>query len=554
MKKPYYPANMRMGICSPPLWKRWLRMVSVWLKTCWQWTCRIVRTHEVSDPTTTTTSSRCKKSIRSESGIVNVSVVLPPHRFSCAFNCRMCPDQRIANGAMEDMPRSYLSNEDAVRRASLVQFDPQQQVWTRLRHLANNGHPLDKIELRLLGGTFSSYPHDVVDTFITHLYYAVNTYYDTEPRRPCASLEEEHALNESGRIHIVGLGLETRPDTITLSEIRRFRRYGCTRVELGVQHTDNRLLNTIRRGHTVAHSEQAIAMLKNHGFKLEIHIMTDLPGATPQGDKECYHQVLLGANLIPDYLKDYPCLAVDFTELKQWKLDGRWKPYAEADHDGAQQLRQVLVYRQSITPPWVRVNRIQRDFARAGTKNGTMILGYHSDSILTNLGQLVREDARRQDIFCQCIRCCEVRLREYAVNEIVYVWRSFIASGTREYFISAEIYPDDERRRLLIGFARLRILLKRCPTMCAFSSLMEDRCALLRELHVYGRVQCVSSSSSASSQHRGIGTQLLQYAEQIAQGTPYRCQKMVVIAGVGVRTFYRKRGYVEQDTYMVKRW
>jgi len=474
-----------------------------------------------------------KKRIRSQSGIVNVSVVMPPHRFSCKYNCLMCPDQRRVNGADVDMPRSYLSNEDAVRRAADVGFDAIEQMYVRLACLETNGHVIDKIEIRVLGGTFSSYPHDVADAFIRDCYYGANTYYNRHSR-PRETIEDEQERNETGRVRIVGLGLETRPDEITLDEIWRFRRYGCTRVELGVQHTDDRLLRRINRGHGVRHSIRAIRLMKDHGFKVEIHIMTDLPGSTPDNDKDCYTIVLTGEDLIPDYLKDYPCLAVDFTEIKKWREDGRWTPYSE-DENGAQLLMDVLVYRQKITPPWVRVSRIQRDFAMARSEeNGSVVLGYHSGAILSNLGQLVRQEAERRGVFCACIRCREIRDTPYLSSDVVLKRRSFMASGRCEYFLSMEIFPDDEKRRRILGFARLRIC---------------GHCAYLRELHIYGSCVGIGVSSSLHVQHRGYGRRLLRTAENIARY--HACNSLNVISGIGVREYYRKFGYHLEDTYMV---
>jgi len=494
-----------------------------------------------------------KKSIRSQSGIVNVSVVMPPHRFSCKHNCLMCPDQRISKGADVDMPRSYLSNEDAVRRAADVDFDPVAQVRVRLKRLEENGHNLDKIEVRVLGGTFSSYPHDVAYDFIRDVFYAVNSYFNLK-LRPAGSLEEEQYLNETARIRIVGLGLETRPDEITLEEIRRFRRYGCTRVELGVQHTDDRLLRKIGRGHGVRESRRAVQMLKDNGFKVEIHIMTDLPGATPDGDRECYREILLGEDLIPDYLKDYPCLAVDFTEVKKWREDGRWKPYSE-DADDARKLTDVLVYRQSITPPWVRVNRIQRDFApaRLDEKTGAMILGYHSGAILSNLGQLVREEAIRRNVYCQCIRCHEIRDNPFDERDVVMMTRFFRASGALEYFVSMEVFSRDRLRRKILGFARLRINNQEHDGVLEI--FRGRRVAVLRELHVYGSVVGLQNESSSSltppsAQHRGYGGRLLRKCEALARWR--LCSKMVIISGVGVREYYRKKGYYLEQTYMVR--
>jgi ELP3 family radical SAM enzyme/protein acetyltransferase len=220
------------------------------------------------------------------------------------------------------MPRSYLSNEDVFRRAAAVDFETVKQVHNRLDILETNGHPIDKLEYRVLGGTFSCYDHSITDTFVRDLYYAANIYRQTSgcsTTRAPLTLEEEQTLNEVARVHVVGLGIETRPDEITVAEIIRFRRYGVTRVEIGVQHTDDTLLRKVNRGHSVKASKRAVKLLKDYGFKVEIHIMTDLPGATPEGDMECYKEVLTGEDLIPDYMKDYPCLDVDFTEIKNGK-------------------------------------------------------------------------------------------------------------------------------------------------------------------------------------------------------------------------------------------
>lgn len=498
-----------------------------------------------SDPTTYPQGSPLqfalmKRAVRSASGIVNVSVVMPPDTFSCKYNCKFCPNE-------PDMPRSYLSNEDAIKRAASVHFDAAEQVWVRFRALEVNGHPIDKIEFRILGGTFSCYEHPVADRFIRDLYYAANTYYDPTPRRCRLPLQKEQQLNTIARIHVVGLGVETRPDEIKLAEIVRFRQYGVTRVELGVQHTDDAILRTVNRGHGVKQSRFAIKLLKEHGFKVEIHIMTDLPGATPEGDKECYRQVLQAdPGLIPDYMKDYPCLDVSFTEIKKWKETGKWTPYAERNN-GAD-LREVLIYRQEITPPYVRVNRIQRDFAEAMDSNE--FLGFTSETHSTNLAQIVKQEAERRGVYCQCIRCCEIRTETFDPSEIRYTITPFIASDAREYFISATVKRP--YRNLLLGFIRLRL----CETLQT-STLWElkGKTAMIRELHVYGTVKPVGSTDSStplknSAQHLGIGTRLLSMAESMAYNNDY--EKMAIISGVGVRDYYRKRGYELRGTYMVK--
>jgi ELP3 family radical SAM enzyme/protein acetyltransferase len=482
------------------------------------------------------------KAIRSESGILNISVSLPPNKFSCKYNCYFCPNE-------PGMPRSYLSNEDVFARAAKVNFVTVQQVWDRLDALQKNGHPIDKLEFRVLGGTFSCYEHGIADEFVRDLYYAANTYFASaeERCRVPGSIEEEQAINTHTKPHVVGLGVETRPDEITPAEIIRFRRYGVTRVELGVQHTDDALLRKVNRGHGVKQSRAAIKLLKDYGFKVEIHIMADLPGATPEGDKECYRQVLQAdPDLIPDYMKDYPCLDVSYTKVKEWKEQGLWKPYAEKTPD-AKDLQDVLIYRQQITPKWVRVNRIQRDFRPDKTPCGATQLGFNSVSIRSNLAQIVKDAAEAQGIYCQCIRCCEVRDQSYSPSEVTYKVVSFQASGATEYFLSAEV--DRPNRPLLLGFLRLRIS---SALQTSILPELQGSTAMIRELHVYGRVQEVGdrSGTSQAAQHLGIGKCLVGMAETFAK--QHRCTQIAVISGIGVRDYYAKRGYSLVGTYMIK--
>jgi ELP3 family radical SAM enzyme/protein acetyltransferase len=478
-----------------------------------------------------------KKAIRSDSGILNISVSLPPDKFSCKYNCYFCPNE-------PGMPRSYLSNEDVFKRASEVDFDTVKQVYIRLDALKHNGHPIDKLEFRVLGGTFSCYDHSITDTFVRDLYYAANTYLEGRDRTP-GSIEEEQAINVTSSVHVVGLGIETRPDEIDEAEVIRFRRYGVTRVELGIQHTDDALLRKVNRGHGIKQSKRAIKLLKDYGFKLELHIMADLPGATPEGDKECYRQVLRDdPDLIPDYMKDYPCLDVSFTKVKEWKESGKWQPYSDRTPD-ARDLKDVLIYRQSITPKWVRVNRIQRDFKQVSDKTG-VTLGYKSDTVASNLAQIVKDEAEKRGIYCQCIRCCEVRNEKFSPEEVCFMLESFPASGGLEYFISAEVPRPN--RNLMLGFIRLRL------SDALENSIIPElkgKTAMIRELHVYGKVQEVGSGNGEkSAQHLGLGKKLLEIAESVA--ITHGMSDIAVISGIGVRDYYRKRGYELRGSYMMK--
>lgn len=475
------------------------------------------------------------KPVRSWSGVLVITVVMRPDKFSCPHNCYYCPNE-------PGQPRSYLSNEPAVARANKVSFDTVSQVHTRLDMLKNNGHSqLDKIEIIVLGGTFSAYPRDYQYEFISDLYYALNIYKvrNTIFMRDKQDLVTEQKYNEDSDVKMIGLSLETRPDHINPRELKRLRYYGCTRVQLGVQHTDDRILKLVNRGHDNAVSIKAIKMLKSNAFKVDIHVMPDLPGSDPDTDKKMMEMVLNSEKYAPDYLKIYPCLDVDFTEIKKWKESGKWKPYSEED---IKKLIDVILHAKKHSKYFVRFNRIQRDFSEA--KNGT--IGFQSKTIKTNLRQIVQNEARKRGITCKCIRCCEIKSKRINKNNVTPGFDTYQASGGTEKYIS--FYSDD--RSTLHGFIRLRF--NDSPDFTVFKTLKD--CALIRELHVYGFVKVARANGKKDgNQHVGFGKALLALAEMISAIRGYK--KIAVISGVGVRNYYRRFGYKlldDEDGYLVK--
>lgn len=510
--------------------------------------------------------SFCKKPVRSWSGVLVITIVMKPDKFSCPYNCHYCPNETIANGATTDQPRSYLSTEPAVMRANQNDFDCVRQVWDRLNCLHHNGHTIDKLEIIVLGGTFSSYPKDYQYAFMRDIYYAANEFrqrpqgrygdsvYNQRHKRHRAetdktdeideingfsrqrgSLEEEQTINEITKYRIIGISLETRPDQITIYEILRFRKYGCTRVQLGVQHTDNEILEYVNRGHTVERSIEAIAMLKRYGFKVDIHVMPDLPGSNPEKDKIMLEKVITSPDFSPDYMKIYPCLDVTFTEIRKWKESGKWKPYAESAYND---LVDVIVHAKRVSKPWIRFNRIQRDFP---PENDTRV-GYTSATIKPNLREYIIKSCKENGVVCQCIRCKEIKNGKMKSKTPIYNLDTYEASGGIEHFISA---TNDDKTQLY-GFVRLRI---------NSSSRTLRRVAMIRELHVYGKIVSVKHKNNNSNevQHKGIGKQLLRHAEALALCND--CTYVSVISGVGVRQYYKKFGYQfinDELKYMTK--
>lgn len=486
-----------------------------------------------------------KKKNKSNSGVVVITVLTAAHptyideegveqttKFSCAWDCHYCPNEKAseANNFI-DQPRSYLFQEPAVLRANDNKFDAILQFNARVNTLVDIGHNVDKIELIILGGTWCSYPKAYQEKFITELYYAANTYYDIDDgsKRKILSLEEEIERNENAQLHIIGLTLETRPDTITLEEIKNFRRYNATRIQLGVQHTNNVILKKINRGHTIEAAHKAIKMLKENCYKVDIHLMPNLPGASFEIDKDMLCKALYDEKLQVDQLKIYPCAVVPFTKIKKWFEDGTYVPY------GDDVLFELIKDFKRNVQTYKRLNRIIRDIPSLYISGG-----YSHKSV--NMRQLLQEDMKKNNWKCNCIRCREVGASTVNESEIELKTIKYQGSGGDEYFISFETKDH------LIGFIRLRINTN--PDTENMLDVLKGA-ALIRELHVYSNVSKVGCVNESSMQHKGYGRRLVEEAEKIAvQNGLY---KVAIISGTGVRNYYRKLGYSLVDTYMVKK-
>lgn len=473
-----------------------------------------------------------KKACRSQFGILNVCVFTSPYpeyidkdgnkhiqMFSCKHNCYYCPNE-------PGQPRSYLMKEPGVARANANDFDCVKQVYARLNQYRSMGHPLDKIEFEISGGTWSEYPREYQYEFIRDGYYGLNTFYNPY-NRDKLTLEEEIKINKTSDIHMIGLTIETRPDTINMEELKMFRIYNVTRVQIGVQHTNNKLLKKVNRGHTIEQSEKAIKMLLNNCFKVDIHLMPMLPNSTPKMDIDMFDKVLTDENLQVDQWKVYPTSVVPWSVLEQWYNKGTFKPYSNND------LIKVLLYMKTKVHNRIRLIRIVRDI------NDSYIMG---GCKITHMRQLLQMKMHENGDICKCIRCRSSKDNTIDPNYKLKIDK-FKASGCFEYFIS--YVSSDEMT--LYGFCRLRLPQKRN------NEILDEikGCALIRELHVYSTLIPVNSSSPGKSiQHNGFGKKLLKRAEWISFCNGY--YKYAVISGVGVRNYYKKHGYELCNTYMIK--
>jgi len=385
-----------------------------------------------------------KKSSKSQSGVLVITVLTSPYprfgnkvqKFSCQWNCYYCPSE-------PDQPKSYLHDEPAVKRANENNFDPVLQLTDRAATLAQNGHPVDKIELLVLGGTWASYPHEYQEEFCRDLFYAANTFWDVMPPRPKhkrerLSLREEQLINETAKCKIIGLTLETRPDTINAAELRRLRSYGCTRLQLGLQHTDDQVLGKINRGCTTSDAAIALRRLKDACYKVDVHLMPNLPGSSLALDQAMFERMLGDPELQADQWKIYPTQVVPWTIIKKWYESGEYRPYP------TEQMFQLLMHVKARVHPWIRLNRVVRDIPIQYVSGGLDVPNLRED-LLGEMAEL--------GLKCRCIRCREVGGNTTEAKSPTLVCREYAASRGAEYFLSME--SDD--RALILGFCRLRL-------------------------------------------------------------------------------------------------
>jgi len=384
------------------------------------------------------------------------------------------------------------------------------------------GHPTDKIELIIMGGTFLAAPVDYQYRFIKECYDALNGV-------EAASLSEAKQINETAKNRCTGLCIETRPDWCTQAEVDRMLEFGTTRVELGVQTLDDEIYRTVRRGHTVEDVVRATAILRQHGFKVYYHWMPGLPGANPDKDFELTRMMFDDPRFRPDGLKIYPTVVVEGTELEKWYREGRYEPYDTGT------MIDLTIRMKSIIPKYVRIARVLRDippkFIVAGCKD--------------SLRGMVKARMAEMEVQCSCIRCREYGHRTRARWEIgipQLTRLDYEASGGKEIFLSYE-----DSRETLFGLLRLRIQPQALPVLKQEVATI----AVIRELHVFGPEVALSEQNPEAAQHRGLGKALLSEAERIARDE-FNIPQIAVLSGVGAKEYYRAEGYTVAGEYMVK--
>ena len=453
--------------------------------------------------------------VRSLSGIVNISVLTKS--YPCPGKCLYCP---IENG----IPKSYVSGEPAVERAKKLKYDPYLQVKKRIEMLKAEGHPTDKIELRIVGGTWSYYPKKYQTWFIKRCFDACNS-------MQRSNLCTAQKLNEKAKHRIVGLSIETRPDFINEKEIRRLRKLGVTMVELGVQSIYDDVLKLNLRGHGVKEIILATKLLKDAGFKVLYQMMPNLPGSNLKKDEKMFEELFQNSDFQPDLLKIYPCALLKEAPLYKWWRVGKYKLYQKA------KLINIIKSIKKKIPYYVRIQRITRDIPSQKILEG--------GAKISNLRQILAKESKNEGWKCKCIRCREVR-ENYDPKEKIYLFRQdYDASDGREIFLSYE----NRKREKLYSLLRLRVPQQDENISRPVFPVLKNA-AIIREVHTYGELVPISEIKMAP-QHRGLGKKLIEEAEKIAKNE-FGLSKVAVIAGVGTRRYFRKLGYNLRDTYMVK--
>ena len=463
-----------------------------------------------------------RKRVRTVSGVTVVAVMTKPHPCPKTEPCAYCP-----GGPSAGVPQSYTGFEPAAMRGIQNHYDPYRQARSRITQLESIGHKVDKVELIIMGGTFTATPRQYQTRFVQRCLDAVT-------QQKSKSLEEAKRQAETSRVRNVGITVETRPDWAKQAHIDQMLSIGVTRVELGVQNIHDNIYQLVNREHTVQDVIDATRALKDAGLKVAYHMMPGLPGSNHNRDLDAFKAIFSNADFKPDMIKIYPCLVMKGTKTYEWWKKGEYQPYTseEAAH--------LIADVKKIVPSWIRIMRVQRDIPayliEAGVRHG-------------NLRQIALQRLQEQNARCRCIRCREVGhrwLKDKTKPDLEKVKTSTIeyeASEGKEIFISVEDPTND----VLIGYLRLRIP----STEAHRPEINTELCSIVRELHVYGPLVPVGKHRAKAWQHKGYGETLLAEAERITR-EEYNRLKVVVISALGTKQYYMRFGYRHDGPYMSK--
>ncbi|MEW6592842.1 MAG: tRNA uridine(34) 5-carboxymethylaminomethyl modification radical SAM/GNAT enzyme Elp3 [Candidatus Hadarchaeota archaeon] len=463
------------------------------------------------------------KPVRSISGVTVLTVMPKPYACPKDEPCIYCP-----GGPKSNTPQSYTGREPASARALQCNYNPSSQIKSRIEQLRAVGHDVDKVELIMFGGTLTAYPPEYLEWFTVQCLNAISG-------ANAGTMEDAQLAAESSKIRISDITLETRPDYCKQSQVDLMLKLGATRVELGVQTVYNDIYKLVNRGHTVQDVAEATRTAKDAGFAVVFHMMPGLPGSDHERDREMFRTIFSDARFKPDAIKIYPTLVMPGTKLHEMWKNGEYKPYKH------EKMVELITEIKKTVPPWVRIQRIQRDIPSNlisdGVKRG-------------DIRAFVQKRLEQDGLRCRCIRCREVGQVNYRrgiephVEDVGLVVEKYRASDGEELFMSFE----DVKQDILIGLLRLR----EPSTKAHRPEAGGARSMLVRELHVYGPLVKVGEKAKANEwQHKGWGGRLIQEAERISM-EEFDARKVVVLSGIGTRNYYRRFGYKRDGPFMVK--
>lgn len=514
---------------------------------------------------------------RTASGVATISVLTKP--WPCSGNCIFCPNDIR-------MPKSYIHNEPACQRAEKCNFDPYLQVISRLKVLLDMGHNIDKIELIVLGGTFTDYTKQYQMFYIKELFRALNDFgenqeqvdeyikntkdipvlnlekiepvqekinagqltYNDAWEMVYGDIEKKKATHESCKIEDViyeqtrnvdakcknvGLVLETRPDKTDIETLKFLRQLGATKIQIGIQTLSEDILAKNSRGITIKDLENSMDNLRTMGFKSHVHMMANLPNSTPEIDIESYNKLVVYEYFKPDEIKIYPCVCVKTARLYNEYKNKKWVAYSD------EVLRNLVTEMILKTPPYTRISRVIRDISTCDIIAGNKT---------PNLRQIIDNDYldkmpdKPKEIRSREIAETDIDISSLHLNVIEYV-----TNNTTEFFLEwvTENYE-------LAGFLRLSIPNNdntRKEFLKANGDSSSTKYAMIREVHIYGKVAKIHEKETGV-QHAGLGRKLIEKAEKIAKSNG--CSKIYVISAVGTRNYYSNLGFCEDGLYQSK--
>lgn len=476
-----------------------------------------------------------RKPVRTASGVSPVAIMTSP-KMCPHGKCLYCPGGPASE--FTDSAQAYTGDEPASRRAKQNDYDPYGQVTLRLNQLQYIGHPVDKIDLILMGGTMTSRSHDYQEWFVKRALQAMNDYdvdADPNPSNIDSFAEDEYEFeylediisrNETtSDVKCIGITFETKPDWCEHEQIDRMLRLGGTKVEVGVQTTYDEINRDMHRGHGVRASKNANKWLRDSGFKVGYHMMPGQPGMTQEMNINDFKRIFNDSDWKPDYLKIYPTLVVKGTRVYDMWKRGEFDPL---DNDEAIELISEVM---SMIPKYVRLTRVQRDIPADNIEAGVW---------KSNLRQLAQQRLEEKGLSCDDIRGREVGLSQNDPEDVEMNTMTYESAGGTEHFISIDAVDSDE----IIGFCRLRF-----PADPHRNELVNS--SIVRELHVYGNEVGIKDNTTESWQHKGFGRKLMEKAEQISRDAGY--DKISVISGIGARQYYKKKlDYIQDGPYVSK--